>query len=742
MNLDTYESMTTPKQNLDILVSEMIKQLMEVTKIISQNRIQQYTLEQISDSNVLSRDRPQRMLDVSVETNQDLTNETRNTGKGMDDNQMMTEEMIVDKGELSRERECDMSVLIKQICTESDVMSQCVLCLSGLQRMLECCIGLSGTLQSVTDALPEKGTSDSDLRESHHNETVGILKQLIEESRVALQTLERLEDELFKGEDAQFVKMKGLITRLIIRLRAEVNCISDYNEETSKIDEKKENPEVDNMCSSTMFTSPGVIDEAVFVSMILTLDESENMETDRAKLQGTLEGMYDPKGINIHEDTLEKPKIDTAKGPNSVDSKGLNCQDCKMRVHINKQSPDIAEDVADDVHVDKGDFDDLIVQVPQAQIVEKTIEIPQMQTVEKIAGEETSSLRQSAGILQADEKQLENDVSGRVSESRKCFQLVTQFRDTSSEHSTPEHCTQSTHIEHYHRDSTCTTTITDDELINDDGCKMEKGEQGGGRAIHARYGNRMQAMTEKELRRLMEENSGKYVVYDGKIMTPGSIKQLKNHTIVRIVDRMMGEGKKKGQKKQNKEETTRSSESDALQDMFMSLMKQDDDKGNSMFRTMMQLDDEMVQEAMNNMRQAFDENSKKFGMEKLSFEAVERLIYENRNSAQQAIKAQQEKATQKAERREEEEVRRFKEDQKQIMIEKERQARENEREKREQETMMSNERGRPAVQAHDEREAEKQQEMNMKEIKIRFGRYHGKDCETIYQEDRNYCQWV
>ena len=37
---------------------------------------------------------------------------------------------------------------------------------------------------------------------------------------------------------------------------------------------------------------------------------------------------------------------------------------------------------------------------------------------------------------------------------------------------------------------------------------MEKGEQGGGRAIHARYGNRMQAMTEEELKRLMEENSG------------------------------------------------------------------------------------------------------------------------------------------------------------------------------------------------------------------------------------------
>ena len=63
--------------------------------------------------------------------------------------------------------------------------------------------------------------------------------------------------------------------------------------------------------------------------------------------------------------------------------------------------------------------------------------------------------------------------------------------------------------------------------------------------------------------------------------------------------------------------------------MIMSLMKQDDDKGNNVFRTMTQLDDELIQEAMNNMRQASDENSKKFGMKKLSFEAVEQWMYEN-----------------------------------------------------------------------------------------------------------------
>ena len=231
------------------------------------------------------------------------------------------------------------------------------------------------------------------------------------------------------------------------------------------------------MISSTMMSSPEVIDEAGLVCVGLTLEESTNIETDRTKLQDTLQGMHDLDGISINEDTTEELRTshlktkntvndrviidktnchtDVAKGSNSVDSKGFNCHDCKMRVHINKPSPDITEDVADGMRVDKGDFDeisavprrqisviqnfqeisqlqridkvinDLVVQVPQTQIVEKSVEIPQLQTVEKIAGVETSSLRQSASMLQAREKQPENDVSGRVSESRKCFQLGT-----------------------------------------------------------------------------------------------------------------------------------------------------------------------------------------------------------------------------------------------------------------------------------------------------------------------------
>ena len=452
---------------------------------------------------------------------------------------------------------------------------------------------VSGSDCSSVPSFLYEGTSDGGRYGPQNSEIVGILKQLMDETRVDLQTLEKMESELFKAERAPFVKLKDLITRWINRLETEMSHVSHCDEETSMATEKKEDLEADVMSNSTMFTSPEVIDDA----------ELKNVETNRTTMQDTSVGKYNLDGINTREE--------------------MNVND---QMITDKQSPDIAGDV----HGNKDDLDnsagDQIIMSEYASdalggavpLIHLTT---QMDMLHAVQGHVAATLdpRQFEGMPQACVK-LENDMTGRVSESQKRFQLGTQFRDTSSEHSTHEHDVQSTHIEHHHQDNMCIATMTDEQWINDDEEKMGKGKQGGNKAIHARYGNRMQAITERNLRQLMEENSGKYVVYDGKIMTPGTIKQLKNHTIVRIVDKMMGGAKKKSRKKQNKEETTSSSESDALQDMFMELMKEDDDKGNNMFRTLMQMDDEMAQEAMSKMKQGFAENGKKFGVQKLSFE--------------------------------------------------------------------------------------------------------------------------
>ena len=215
---------------------------------------------------------------------------------------------------------------------------------------------------------------------------------------------------------------------------------------------------------------------------------------------------------------------------------------------------EVSLDIAGGIHTNKGELDDsvrdqIIMSEYASDVIEDAVPLVHLMTQRDTAHAVAASLdpQQFEGAC----VKLENHTAGRVSESQKCFQLETQFPYTSSEHSTHEYDTRSTCIEHHHQDNMCITSMTDEELTNDDEDKMGKWEQGGSKAIHARYGNRIQAMTEKELRQLMEENSGKYVVYDGKTMTPRSIKQLKNHTIVRIVDRMMGGGKKKGQKKQD-----------------------------------------------------------------------------------------------------------------------------------------------------------------------------------------------
>ena len=129
-----------------------------------------------------------------------------------------------------------------------------------------------------------------------------------------------------------------------------------------------------------------------------------------------------------------------------------------------------------------------------------------------------------------------------------------------------------------------------DERSNDDNDEereQEEQRQGGTKAIYTRYRNRMQATTEQELRCLMEESIEKYTIYNGRIVTPETIKHLKNHAFVHVVDRLQGGGKKKGLKEQDKVETS-SSESDAFADMFIELIPKgkDSQQGNSFFQTL------------------------------------------------------------------------------------------------------------------------------------------------------------
>ena len=68
---------------------------------------------------------------------------------------------------------------------------------------------------------------------------ISVLAETIEEKGIRVETLvvevEKMKSELFEAERAPFVKVKGLITRLINRLQTEMSHVSYCDEETSMV---------------------------------------------------------------------------------------------------------------------------------------------------------------------------------------------------------------------------------------------------------------------------------------------------------------------------------------------------------------------------------------------------------------------------------------------------------------------------------------------------------------------------
>ena len=71
----------------------------------------------------------------------------------------------------------------------------------------------------------------------------------------------------------------------------------------------------------------------------------------------------------------------------------------------------------------------------------------------------------------------------------------------------------------------------------------------------------------------MAENRKRYVTCNVKALTSETVKHLKNHAIVHIVDRLSGGGKKKGQRKQRQAQEDQSGSSLSEADMLFEVMQ-------------------------------------------------------------------------------------------------------------------------------------------------------------------------
>ena len=86
--------------------------------------------------------------------------------------------------------------------------------------------------------------------------------------------------------------------------------------------------------------------------------------------------------------------------------------------------------------------------------------------------------------------------------------------------------------------------------------RQEMTTGGESKRIYVRRWEGVRRMSKEELVRLAkDESSHVYVVYGGRVMTPETINRLKDDAIVRVVDRMMGGGRKKKAAPRNKGES-------------------------------------------------------------------------------------------------------------------------------------------------------------------------------------------
>ena len=174
---------------------------------------------------------------------------------------------------------------------------------------------------------------------------------------------------------------------------------------------------------------------------------------------------------------------------------------------------------------------------------------------------------------------------------------------------------------------------------------------------------------------LTSNNNEVFVVYDGKIVTPEAIGRLKDHVIVQVVDKLTGGGKKKNQRKSNQTQSDQSGSSSSEADVFYELMEKNFGTGeggiDNFFQALLKMDDEMIQKMMDKLRHILEVDKGRDPTP--AFEAMKRMVQEHRT----ATKTQHEKAAPETQRRRrQEDITRFKEEQRQVLAEKEEAAKE------------------------------------------------------------------
>ena len=256
----------------------------------------------------------------------------------------------------------------------------------------------------------------------------------------------------------------------------------------------------------------------------------------------------------------------------------------------------------------------------------------------------------------------------------------------------------------------------------------------------------------------------------GRLLNSERISQLKDNTIVHVVNKLSGGGKRKDRKKAIQMDQSSTDKSSSEIDTAFAMREAYSKSGRNgwnedLIQKMMGLDDEAMEDMMKKFKRSIRTSTDcglESGIDESTLEGLRRLSHERRREArtqlEESLKKQQQAQyeeaageTRRQEQREEaaEEARRQKQ-QEEAAEERRRQQQQEQEEETMREAKQQQEQGSDIrvteEQQHTRRRSEVTNEMQLQMTKeqkqVGFGRDMGTTFGDVYKQDRQYCDWI
>ena len=176
--------------------------------------------------------------------------------------------------------------------------------------------------------------------------------------------------------------------------------------------------------------------------------------------------------------------------------------------------------------------------------------------------------------------------------------------------------------------------------------EMTTRKDGEAKRVYVQHQGKLESMTKRDLRNALSDTR-KYMVHGGKIVKSEEIDRLKDNTVVHVVNKMPGGGKRKDRKKMSQTYQSSTDKSSSEVDMAFAIMGADSKSGRNgwnenLIQKMMGLNDEAMEDMMEKLKSSIrmsTDGGPESGLAESALEGLKKLLHERKLEARTQQKA-------------------------------------------------------------------------------------------------------